>query len=84
MSYTVKHKTDQLWVHYNPHTQEYCVGGTRLGAATFHKDMGDKFLKDANLGQDWKLESIPSDVTRSTGFREDEKTIHDSLKAPRR
>jgi len=36
MSYCVKKRDCDAWIHYNPHTKEYFTADTRLGACVWN------------------------------------------------
>jgi len=69
-------KNDGMYVHYNPHKQEYIAGDGKFGAAVFHYDAGTNFMKLAKMDQEWELEKF--DVTNSVSAdRRFEKKIYD-------
>ena len=53
--YTIKHKTENMYVHFNPKTKAYIVGGSLLGACLFNKQKALEFILMAGLGLEWEI-----------------------------
>jgi len=51
--YFIKHNEDEMYIHFNPHTQVYFIGDKLLGAVTFSESGGQALIRDADLGSDW-------------------------------
>lgn len=60
--YYVKHKVDELYVHFNPIDQTYVVMDKLLGSATFTKVGGNGFIREANLIDNWELVLISTNI----------------------
>jgi len=63
-AYIIKHKTDNLYIHFNPRTGEYYVDDKIVGAVGFYEQQGKEFLKVSNLEQYWELKLINKDAQR--------------------
>lgn len=59
--YTIKHSEDELYIHFNPMTQEYFVSDKLLGAAIFSEAGGLALMRETELSPtEWNLVSINS------------------------
>ncbi len=68
--YLIEQPESKLYVHFNPHTDEYFASAKVLGAALFNKSKGNNFINMA-LDNSWQLtESNPKLTTRSSRDKE--------------
>ena len=76
--YYIKHKTSDMYVHFNPHTDQYFIGDKLLGAAIFLEPKGSNFMREAGLSmQEWDL--IPINAQSIiTGPRSEEFRVFDA------
>lgn len=58
MSYIIKHKIEELYIHYDVSTNEYVIGAGAYNAYVFTKNGGNTLLR--NLGDEYHL--IPIDA----------------------
>lgn len=81
--YLIKHSTKDLYIHYNPHIQQYFVGDKKLGAAVFYRLQGEYFLHSMSMEhnvKEWKLVQINPNPAKTINIsRSDEVGIFDAL-----
>lgn len=60
--YVIKHTTLEgtLYIHFNPDSGSYFASNQLKGAAVFYRGPGEALIKDADLGDSWKLEALPA------------------------
>lgn len=64
--YVIENSEDNLYVHYDPIQKVYFTNDQLRGAAVFHLDEGNNFIKMA-LDPSWKLRSIKANKIISSG-----------------
>lgn len=77
--YVIAHKTDDLYVHYNPHKEAYVLDDRKQGAAVFTYENGTNFLNQAGLQDDFRLVEMNNNVKVLKGSRKDEPALYDQL-----
>lgn len=61
-SYYIKHKTKEMYIHYNPHISNYYIDDKIIGAVLFHYNNGISFMESRDIEVDFHL--IPVNLSR--------------------
>ena len=67
--YVIAHKTDDLYVHYNPHKEAYVLDDRKVGAAIFTYEDGTDFLDKSGLQNDFRLVEVNKNAKVLNGSR---------------
>ena len=70
--YLIERPVDNCYIHFNPKTNTYFVDDKKLGAALFHEEDGNKFIK-AELDHEWQLSIVSPTLTIKASRTEESK-----------
>ena len=80
MYYTIVTKSNNLYVHYNPHKEEYVLDDKTLGAALFTYEDGISFMEESSLPKDeFQLVKVKGEPQILTTSRKNEPALYDKL-----
>lgn len=75
--YIVKHNSQEMYIHFNPHTNNYYIHDKLLGAVGFDYDNGVKFIRMTLDPRQFNLVQIKNDVKVIKTNKIDEPFIYD-------
>ena len=64
MAYVIKHKTQNLYIHFNPKTSEYWLSDKLDGACAFYYDNAINLMKQNHQEEDFMIVDITAKVSK--------------------